>query len=79
MIALDPDAIGFSIGRVVLGQSAQRLELRVLPRRDDENVGRGHDECCAKAMRTPLLLDGRNALPRDALTAAGLRYFAVGR
>ena len=34
---------------------------------------------CAKAMRTPLLLDGRNALPRDALTAAGLRYFAVGR
>ncbi len=33
----------------------------------------------AQAMRTPLLLDGRNFLDREALEEAGFRYLAMGR
>ena len=33
----------------------------------------------AKSMRTPLILDGRNALPRQILEQAGFRYLGVGR
>jgi UDPglucose 6-dehydrogenase len=33
----------------------------------------------AAIMRTPLLIDGRNALDGDAAIAAGLRYVAIGR
>ncbi len=33
----------------------------------------------AKAMRAPLILDGRNALPRLVLEQAGFRYIGMGR
>jgi UDPglucose 6-dehydrogenase len=36
-------------------------------------------EAMAKSMRTPLLLDGRNALDRTLLLNAGFRYIGMGR
>jgi UDPglucose 6-dehydrogenase len=36
-------------------------------------------EALAKSMRTPLVLDGRNALDRQRLQSAGFRYIGMGR